>query len=29
MPITIQVPINTSGILPPPINSRKFTECCK
>ncbi len=28
MPITIQVPISTSGILPPPISSRKFTDFC-
>ena len=24
--MTIQVPMITSGILPPPISSRKFTE---
>src|SRR5579863_5986280 len=29
MPITIQVPIRTSGIFPPPSISRKFTDFCK
>jgi hypothetical protein len=28
IPITIQVPTSTSGILPPPISSRKFTDFC-
>src|SRR5258708_33342282 len=29
IPITSQVPTRTSGILPPPIISRKFIEVCK